>query len=63
MFARNQNLPASAHEPRPRDVRSLAGSVTDHDPLCRLSSLCGGALPLFGSLVAFAALATVAIMV
>ncbi len=62
MFVRNQDLPASAHEQQPRGVRSLAGSATDHDPLCRLSALCGGILPLLGSLVAFAALATVAVM-
>ena len=36
MFVRNQDLPPSAHEQQPRGVRSLAGSATDHDPLCRL---------------------------
>ena len=63
MFVHDQDLPPSAHERQPRGVRFLTGSSIDHDPLCRLSSLCGGTLPLLGSPVAFAALATVAVMV
>lgn len=61
MLARNKEL-RSAHEQRLRKVAFLPGPASDRDWLCRWSSLCEGILPLFGSLVAFAALAAVAVM-
>lgn len=63
MIVANLYPPASAHGQRPRNVRSPAGLAAADDPLCRLSPLCGGTLPLLGSLIAFAALAAVAVMV
>ena len=63
MHAQTQDLPFQVAEDRPENAALPAGFTTDRHPLCWLSPLCGGTLPLVGSLIAFAALAAVAVVV